>query len=106
MNYQSIYESLILKAKIRTDNIDIITENHHIIPRCMNGTNDAGNIVVLSLREHFVAHKLLYKIYKTKSLWDAFFMMATTRRKKRQFVLGSREYKLLKETASIKITLK
>lgn len=37
-------------------------EKHHIIPRCMNGTDDADNLVALSARQHFVCHLLLTKM--------------------------------------------
>jgi len=38
-------------------------ERHHIIPRCLGGTDAADNIAVLTPEEHFVAHQLLIKIY-------------------------------------------
>lgn len=34
-------------------------ERHHIIPKCMGGTNDKANLIDLYAREHFIAHKLL-----------------------------------------------
>lgn len=34
-------------------------ERHHIIPRCMDGSNDKENLIDLYAREHFIAHKLL-----------------------------------------------
>lgn len=34
-------------------------ERHHIVPKCMGGTDDEGNLIDLFAREHFVAHKLL-----------------------------------------------
>lgn len=34
-------------------------ERHHIIPKCMGGTNDEDNLIDLFAREHFIAHKLL-----------------------------------------------
>lgn len=34
-------------------------ERHHIIPRCLGGTNDENNLIDLFAREHFIAHKLL-----------------------------------------------
>lgn len=38
-------------------------ERHHIIPRCMGGNSDPGNIVRLTPEEHFVAHQLLVKMH-------------------------------------------
>ncbi len=36
-------------------------ERHHIVPKCLGGTNDDENLIDLFAREHFVAHKLLAK---------------------------------------------
>ena len=38
---------------------DEYTEKHHIIPRSLGGPDNPDNIVVLSLRDHLLAHKLL-----------------------------------------------
>ena len=37
------------------------TEVHHIIPRSMGGDNSESNLVKLSYRQHFIAHKLLVR---------------------------------------------
>ena len=34
-------------------------ERHHIIPKCMGGTDKEDNLIDLFAREHFVAHRLL-----------------------------------------------
>ena len=34
-------------------------ERHHILPKCMGGTNDEENLIDLFAREHFEAHRLL-----------------------------------------------
>ena len=39
-------------------------ERHHIIPKCMGGTNDETNLIDLYAREHFDAHKMLAEIYE------------------------------------------
>jgi len=59
MDYRKIYEKLIHKAKER-DMVDGYTEIHHIIPKSEGGSNDKDNLVVLTGREHFIAHKLLW----------------------------------------------
>lgn len=66
MNYQLIYTNLIEKARNRGLNkksLNYQTEKHHIIPKCLNGTNDLVNLVLLTPKEHYVAHHLLSKIY-------------------------------------------
>lgn len=64
MNYKKIYDCLIEKRK----NIEPLKEQkdthvHHIIPKCCGGGNDPENLVRLTLREHYIAHLLLPKIY-------------------------------------------
>lgn len=61
MDYQRIYNQLIQKRKQIL--VEGYTEKHHIIPRCLGGTDDPENLVRLSAREHFIAHVLLVKIY-------------------------------------------
>jgi hypothetical protein len=59
MNYKKQYETLIHNAKERSV-VNGITEVHHIIPRSEGGSNDKDNLVELTPKEHFVAHKLMY----------------------------------------------
>lgn len=61
MNYQLHYNRLIERAKTRQ--LDCYVERHHIIPRCMGGTDSKDNLVKLTPEEHFLAHQLLVKIY-------------------------------------------
>lgn len=61
MNYQRIYDNLVFKGKNRT--LTGYKEKHHIIPRCMGGSDDIENLVNLTPEEHFLAHQLLIKIY-------------------------------------------
>lgn len=61
MNYKNIYNKLIYKAQQR--NFNDVTENHHIIPRCLGGSDEISNLVNLTPEEHYLAHQLLVKIY-------------------------------------------
>jgi hypothetical protein len=61
MNYKKHYDLLISRAKTRT--ITGYKERHHIIPRCLGGSDEATNLVDLLPEEHYVAHQLLVKIY-------------------------------------------
>lgn len=65
MDYKKIYNTIVETAKHRIN--DGYVEKHHIIPRCMGGTDDSTNIVALTAREHFVCHQLLVKIYPEHS---------------------------------------
>ena len=41
----------------------------------MGGSNEKSNIAILTAREHFLVHWLLYKIHKNKQMTYAFFSM-------------------------------
>lgn len=61
MNYGRIYQELMERRK--ASHPDGYTESHHIVPACMGGSDGVENRVDLTPEEHFVAHKLLAKIY-------------------------------------------
>lgn len=73
MDYQKIYDQLMQKRKSSPPTG--YTENHHIIPRCMGGDDRESNLVELTAREHYIAHKLLFKIHRTTKLAHAWFSM-------------------------------
>jgi hypothetical protein len=43
--------------------LDGYFETHHIIPRCLGGSDDPKNLINLTAREHFIAHLCLVRIY-------------------------------------------
>ena len=59
MNYLKVYCNLIRKAENRIPP-DGYTEKHHIFPVSIYGENN--KIIVLTAREHYIAHTLLEKI--------------------------------------------
>jgi hypothetical protein len=63
MNYKTIYDDLIKSRSNQALLKEEYYESHHIIPRCMGGTDDPRNLIKLTAREHFLAHYLLTKIY-------------------------------------------
>lgn len=76
MNYANIYNKIIENAKIKNNIDNKYYEVHHIIPKCLGGSDNKENLVKLTLREHYVCHKLLAEIYKdNKSIWHAYWMM-------------------------------
>lgn len=74
MDYQRIYNQLIERAQSenRVKSIEFYFEAHHIIPKCMGGEGlerqwrTHPNVVLLTAREHFVAHLLLCRIFPTE----------------------------------------
>lgn len=93
MNYTKIYESLTSK-NAKSD----YTEVHHIVPKCMGGSNDKSNLVRLTAREHYLAHRLLTKIYpKNPSIWHAFACMSRVKRERKYTSL---QYEMMKKSRS------
>lgn len=62
MNYLNIYDRLIKNAMGRKP-LEVFVERHHILPKCLGGSNATDNLVDLTPKEHRLAHKLLCKIY-------------------------------------------
>ena len=60
--YTRWYNNLVSSRKHQLVSKD--TQCHHIIPRCLGGDDNPNNLVNLTLREHFIAHLLLSKMYK------------------------------------------
>lgn len=58
--YTTWYTSLISKAQNRK--ADFSGHKHHILPKSLGGDNSPENIVLLTYREHFIAHLLLVKM--------------------------------------------
>ncbi len=58
MTYEEFIQN-ILDTRGRFACGDEYHERHHIVPKCMNGTNDKNNLIDLYAKEHFIAHKLL-----------------------------------------------
>jgi hypothetical protein len=61
MNYFRIYDAIVKRASLRESSE--YTELHHILPKCLGGSDNKDNLVSLTAREHFIAHQLLVKIY-------------------------------------------
>jgi len=71
-------------------------ENHHIIPKCLKGTNNKSNLILLTAREHYTAHWLLSKAYPNENkLSYSLWRLANDNKHK----INSKTYQLLKENA-------
>lgn len=89
MNYQRIHDAIIDRARNRT--LLGYRERHHVIPRCMGGTDDNDNLVELTSREHFIVHLLLAEIHNIPKLWRAVNMLSNWGRS------SARQYQRIKE---------
>lgn|SRR5574343_30144 len=110
MNYQRIYDAIIERAKSRGLNkkfLDGYFERHHIVPKCMNGSNDKSNLVLLTAREHYLCHWLLWKANKdSTSLTMAYHKMMHRSNKfqSRKFNITSKQYESLKFAHSLQVS--
>lgn len=88
MDYLAHYHRLIDRARDRVTNGYV--ERHHILPRCLGGTDDKSNIVELTPEEHYVAHQLLVKIHPNHYglIWAAIQMTAHPNGKRSNKVYG------------------
>lgn len=102
MDYLKIHDAIIAKAikESRSKENSVYYESHHIIPKCMGGSDNKDNLVLLTAKEHYLIHWLLAEIHNTPPLWWAFIIMVNAKGKgqKRQYVSG-RLYELAKHKA-------
>jgi hypothetical protein len=75
MNYEKHYNQLIETRRNRICVPNEYYEKHHIIPKSLGGTDTKDNLIFLTAREHFIAHWLLWRIYKNKQMAFAFYSM-------------------------------
>ena len=78
------YVSFIEKRMNRSLPEGLITEKHHIIPKCLfysyKKANKKENYIILTVREHWIAHLILYKSFpECKSLATSAAFMGITR---------------------------
>lgn len=112
MDYQTIYNDLMThRLKLKPQRIEekrcgFYFEGHHIIPKCKGGTGNSNrpknneNIVLLTAREHFLSHWLLWRIYGDRQMALAFHkMMSITKKTNR--IKSSRGYQEAREAFRI-----
>jgi hypothetical protein len=106
MNYEKIYDDIISKVKAEDRKKikgGVYYEAHHIIPKCMGGEGhsqkiDHPNIVLLTAKEHYMAHRLLVLIYPSNNkLRFAMRMMINVASGKIKYMPSSRIYSRLRE---------
>lgn len=99
-NYRKFIEN-----KLRRTLISKKTEKHHIVPCCFlpsefsNNEKDKENLVILTYEEHYIAHFLLYKSFKSKKMVSAFWMMSN-RQTCLSVKLSAKEYSRFREDYS------
>lgn len=116
MNYIRLYNSIVNRAKqefvsgMRVkkkagDSGYTYYEGHHIVPKCLGGLGSSkdwnhSNIVPLTPKEHFLAHKLLLEIYPDNTgIIQAFCYLSRLNQQ-----TSSRKYQELRSVLSEKIS--
>lgn len=102
--YYNCYVNLIDKY-VNNDTFIGYTENHHILPKSLGGSDDISNIITVPARVHFILHHLLIKftISKDKSKMcfalHCFFHLKNKYQKLRPYksVSRSNTYQICKE---------
>lgn len=97
MDYEFQYFKLIRVHGSFSRPLDGYFERHHVIPKCMGGTDDIRNLSYLSARCHLLAHWLLMKAYpEIKGLKLAYTTMCS----RNGIRLSPIMYQLAKEAVS------
>jgi hypothetical protein len=102
MNHKLIYDRLMDSRRLLKEarNIQKVDgeyfENHHIIPKSKGGDNTKENLVLLTAREHFLAHKLLWIIYRDRSSALGFHKMCSVTKNQKR-VVNSKDYEEARE---------
>ncbi len=100
--YYNLMESRSKLNRVKT--AEIYYESHHIIPRSMDGSDDPENLVLLSAREHYIAHILLTKFTKGKSLFKmlaAWNMMSNFNKKYKSNLYEETRLKFVKSISGV-----
>lgn len=98
MNYKCIYNNLIKKANSenRSKSEKVYYEKHHILPKCLGGDNSLKNLVLLTAKEHFIAHRLLALAFPNeKGLSAAYWRMCNSKYKSKIYSKTYEEARLL-----------
>ena len=62
-HYYNKYVSFISSCAKQPIELSNYYENHHIVPKSFGGSDDSTNLVLLTYRQHFIAHLLLAKAF-------------------------------------------
>jgi hypothetical protein len=100
--YSKWYVALISKRK--QTKVEGYGEVHHIIPRCLGGDNSKSNLVKLTPREHFVAHKLLTKMTVGTDRRKMLYALKRTVSSKTH-TINSREYERIRREYSTAVSV-
>lgn len=97
--YTTWYLELIEYRRYRKISETTYIEKHHILPKSIGGNDSNENLILLTAREHFVAHLLLSKMFSGTSkikMVVALRAMKNLNVTGKRHVCNSREFELVK----------
>ena len=103
MDYAKLYESLIESRRSKSIPQGY-KEVHHIVPRSFGGSDDPTNLVALTAREHFVAHRLLAKMYPNSGMVHAVYKMACSNLTMQRYRVTGRVYEQLRKAHAHRVS--
>jgi hypothetical protein len=98
-HYLVRYNNFISALKCQV--VEGYSEKHHIVPRSHGGSNKKDNLIALTPRQHFIAHRMLWKAYGG-SMARAYFMMSATGKYGK---IGSKTYSMAREEYSKQVVI-
>ena len=102
--YTKWYNNIIVNARARDLPKQPGTEVHHILPKCMGGTNSKDNLVRLWAREHFCLHMLLVKMLQDpilkRKMQFALNSFRRTSQNQQRHKLTARQYEIIRRQVS------
>lgn len=100
--YYNWYHSIIANAKTRV--LEGYTEEHHIIPKSLGGSNSPDNLVKLTAREHFICHWLLTKCVEKnveKMRYALWLMTNTENSLQERYKITPKKYEIIKKSLAL-----
>ena len=96
MNYNKLYSRFIESKRSRILIKESGYDLHHIQPKSLGGKDNKTNLVKLTYREHYIAHRILVKMYKGKDKMKMSFSLLALRyfrnKHRQDSGLNSRQY--------------
>jgi hypothetical protein len=104
--YSNTYFSIVNRSfsenRSRKDNQ--IYEQHHIIPKSCGGSDEPNNLVLLTPKEHYICHRLLPKMVKSKIHYEkmvyALWSLVNGNGRSKRYSPSGKIYQQIKEDQS------
>lgn len=98
------YINFIYSRRFRETPENSYTEKHHIIPKSLGGFDEQSNLIILTGREHFIAHMMLWKTFGGKMACSFWFM--SNNKREHSGKLTSKQYVNLKKDRKLSEEMK